>query len=224
MNSNEQFWEQVYSEGAQLNKYPFDCVVGFVFRNYPREKNRSEVNILEVGCGAGNNLWFCAQEGFSITGIDISPSAIDYAKKRFEDEGLSGTFIEGGFEQIQNLNGSFDIVIDRGALTCVPLSEARQYIHAIGAVLVTGGKFFFNPYSDRHSMCASGEFQEDGLSINMKKGISSMTSINGWSKKEIYRVLKDEFTIESIKHIEISEEIAPDYYVHAEWQVIATKQ
>ena len=224
MEINEVFWERMYSEGAQLNRYPFDLVVSFVFNNYPRDKQRREIKILEVGCGAGNNLWFCAREGFSVTGLDSSPSAIEYARKRFKEEGLSGRFIAGKFEQIQYMESEFDIVIDRAALTCVPFHLAHEHINSIKDVLLPGGKFLFTPYSDRHSMCASGEFREDGLSINMQRGISNMTSVCGWSKKEIYYALKNGFNIEGIKHIEISEEVTPDYYVHAEWHVIATKQ
>ncbi|MCL2459744.1 MAG: class I SAM-dependent methyltransferase [Euryarchaeota archaeon] len=224
MERDEAFWEGIYSEGAQLNRYPFDFVVSFVFNNYPREKKRAEIEILEVGCGAGNNLWFCAREGFSVTGLDSSQSAIEYAQKRFDEECLSGKFIEGGFEQIQHMERTFDIVIDRAALSCVPFHLARTHINSIKEILLPEGKFLFTPYSDRHGMCVSGEFREDGLSINMKRGISNMTSIYGWSKKEIYHALKNGFNIESIKHIEISEEITPDYYVHAEWHVIATKQ
>ena len=45
--------------------YPFDNVVTFLFRNYPKDK-QSEINILEVGCGGGNNLRFAAREGFNV--------------------------------------------------------------------------------------------------------------------------------------------------------------
>jgi len=64
-SSFDPHWEQqIYGQGAHLNLYPFDVVVTFVFRNAPRDRPRSEVRIVEIGCGAGNNLWFAAREGF----------------------------------------------------------------------------------------------------------------------------------------------------------------
>ena len=49
--------ESVYSRGAQLNRYPFEVVVGFVFRYAAKAGPREDVDVLEVGCCAGNNLW-----------------------------------------------------------------------------------------------------------------------------------------------------------------------
>ena len=61
----ESFWEKtIYASGKQLNLYPYDSVVSFIFRSYPRQKPRHQVHVLEIGCGAGNNLWFISREGF----------------------------------------------------------------------------------------------------------------------------------------------------------------
>ena len=71
-------WERLYQAGGRhRNRYPFDSVVQFVFRHRPKDVPVNEVRILEVGCGAGNNLWFAALEGFQVTGIDASETAID---------------------------------------------------------------------------------------------------------------------------------------------------
>ena len=84
-------WEEaIYSQGRHLNRYPFDAVVSFVYRYRPKVRAPQQIRILEVGCGAGNNLWFAAREGFDVAGIDGSDSAVDHARRRFEQEGLNG--------------------------------------------------------------------------------------------------------------------------------------
>jgi 2-polyprenyl-3-methyl-5-hydroxy-6-metoxy-1,4-benzoquinol methylase len=75
-------WEEKYSAG-HAQRYPWDPVVTFIFRNAPRDRPRSEVRILEVGCGTASNLWFAAREGFNVAGVDGGESAIAYAKQRF---------------------------------------------------------------------------------------------------------------------------------------------
>ena len=89
MQSFDPVWDEIYGSGQQLNRYPFSSVVTFLFRNRPRDKDRAATRILEVGCGAGNNLWFAAREGFDVSGIDASEPVIDHARKWFDAEGLN---------------------------------------------------------------------------------------------------------------------------------------
>jgi hypothetical protein len=60
-------WDEIYGQGRHFNHYPYDAVVSFVFNNRPGDRPRDQVRVLEVACGAGNNLWFAAREGFSET-------------------------------------------------------------------------------------------------------------------------------------------------------------
>ena len=76
--------KNIYSHGQQLNRYPFDSVVSFVYGFCPKQKSPEDTDVVEIGCGAGNNLWFAAREGFSVSGVDASPSAIHFAKTFFE--------------------------------------------------------------------------------------------------------------------------------------------
>lgn len=74
-------WEDLYSKGRMLNRYPHDRVVSIAFKYFGSVKNRANVRILDLGCGAGNNSWFFAREGFDVTGIDASETAIKFARK-----------------------------------------------------------------------------------------------------------------------------------------------
>jgi hypothetical protein len=56
-------WEELRAQGRNICHYPFDVVVSFLFRWGTKSRPRSKTKVLEVGCGAGNNLWFAAREG-----------------------------------------------------------------------------------------------------------------------------------------------------------------
>jgi 2-polyprenyl-3-methyl-5-hydroxy-6-metoxy-1,4-benzoquinol methylase len=61
----DSIWEnEIYGDGKNIARYPYDVILSFIYRNFPRNKPRNEIKILEVGCGTGNNLWFAAREGF----------------------------------------------------------------------------------------------------------------------------------------------------------------
>ncbi|MBK8220147.1 MAG: class I SAM-dependent methyltransferase [Candidatus Obscuribacter sp.] len=214
-------WEEKYSSG-QVQRYPWDCIVTFVYRHYPRDKERSEVKILEVGCGTGSNLWFAAREGFNVSGIDGSASAIKYAQERFQEEGLNGDLRVGDFTDLPFADNSFDLVIDRGALTCCGLSAGRLAVKEVARVLKPGGFFHANPYSQRSSSYLAGGSGPDGLSINIEEGsLTGVGQVCFYSRRELAELFGEQFELTSVKHLEIQEEQQANYMVHAEWRAIA---
>ena len=217
----KQHYEKVYAKGQQLNRWPFDCVVAFVFLNYPREKQRKDVRILELGCGAGNNLYFAAKEGFDCCGIDFSREAIDYAKKRFETENLQAEFLVGDFRDAVEIESKFDLVICRGVLQCVPFAEARQLMADLGTIVEPGGKVFIETFSERDSRNASGNYNENDMTENIK--LRNDPCAYFFTRRDIFKLLENEWEIESLKHVDITSCLTPDYQSLASWQVVARK-
>ncbi|WP_424096605.1 class I SAM-dependent methyltransferase [Moorena producens] len=216
-------WEAKYSAG-QKNLYPWDMVVSFVFRNYPRNKPRNEVKILEIGCGTGSNLWFAAREGFNVSGIDGSSSAITSAQDRFTTEGLTGDLRVGDFTQLPFESNSFDLVFDRGSLTCCGFTAGQQAVAEVKRVLLPGGKFLCNPYSDSHSSYVSGQEGNDGLRTNITSGtLIDVGGICFYGRRQLDNLFKVGWKVLSMNHLELVEQIQPQYTVHAEWRIIAEK-
>jgi SAM-dependent methyltransferase len=218
-------WEEgIYGQGRHLNRWPFDLVVSFVFRNFPRDKPRDQVRLLEIGCGSGNNLWFAAREGFTVAGIDGSPTAVDYARRRFREEGLTADLHVGDFTQLPFANDSFDLAVDRGAITCCGRSAAARAVAEVRRVLVAGGKFLFNPYSDRHSSCGSGRPGADGLTRDIQGGtLTGVGQICFWDRGQVENLFARGWKLLSLEHLEITQLVPPGGEVHAEWRGVAQK-
>ena len=115
-------------------------------------------------------MWFAAREGFCVAGINGSESAIRFARRRFKLEGLSADLRVGDFTNLPFAEDSFDLVIDRGSLTCVGASARRRAVAEVRRVMVPGGKFLFNPYSDRHTSARSGRPGQDGRTVDIMAG------------------------------------------------------
>ncbi len=61
-------------------EYPTEELIRFVAGNYCNADPRSAVKFLEIACGPGSGAsWYIAREGFSLSGIDGSPTAIERA-------------------------------------------------------------------------------------------------------------------------------------------------
>ena len=217
-------WESLYKSGRQLNRYPWDVAVTFVTRHAPKDKPRSNVEILEVGCGTGSNLWFAAREGFNIAGLDISETAIRYATNRFTEENLRGGFVVGDLRSLPFDGSSFDLVIDRAAITCLDQIGAARSIASIHAVLRRGGYFLFTPYSDR---CDALRSQMGGLGGAFLEnitdgGLADLGGIRFYSHQDVTILFQRGWRLESIREVVSTDHLGKGETI-AIWQVIAEK-
>ncbi|EJE1584224.1 SAM-dependent methyltransferase [Campylobacter upsaliensis] len=74
-------WEEIFSK-KEWGKYPSESVIRFIARNFYNVKDRNSIKILELGLGTGANLWFCAREGFKVSGIEWSKTGVERFKAR----------------------------------------------------------------------------------------------------------------------------------------------
>jgi SAM-dependent methyltransferase len=215
-------WESgIYAQGRHLNRYPYDSVVTFVYRHAPPGKPHRETRILEVGCGAGNNLWFAAREGFAVSGIDSSPTAIRYAQHRFQEEGLAGDLRTGDFGQLPFENNTFDMVIDRAALTYVGIAGARKAVAEIHRVSKIGAKFHSNVYSDRHTSAQCGVAGPDGFTQGITGGtLAGTPDVCFWRRDSFLELFATGWVPLSLQHVEIADGDS----VHAEWRAVLERR
>lgn len=224
-NNVNPVWESdIYSQGKHLSRYPYDSVVSFVYRFRPQDQQISATKIMEVGCGAGNNLWFAAREGFQVAGIDGSASAIEFAKKRFASDGLEGDLRTGDFTNLPWTDCVFDLAVDRAALTCVPLEVAQRAVAEIYRSLRPGGHFFLNVYSDRSSGHRSGTLLPDGRITNISEGtLTGVGALCLYSLSDINKLLVGDWETVQITHLDIDDISSPKILRHSEWRVIVKK-
>lgn len=68
------------------------------------------MNILDLGCGGGDQAKVFSRKEYEVIGIDIAPPLIDFARKQFAEEGLSGAFITGDMREL-DYEGVFDAYV-----------------------------------------------------------------------------------------------------------------
>ncbi len=97
--------------------------------------------VLELGCGAGNVSVWLEEMGFEVTGVDISPTAIEWANERKAAGGHArAKFLVGDVLTLAGLeDGSFDAVIDGHCLHCIIGEDRARVLASARRVLVEGG-------------------------------------------------------------------------------------
>ena len=167
----DEHWEtDIYIRGNHVNRYPFDHVVTTVFK-YFGGHDRSQVDILELGCGTANNIAFLAQEGFRATGVDGSISAIEIGKKFLKSKNLEANLECFDFTNLGRFtDNSFDMVIDRGSITHNSRDAIVSTISEVRRVLKNGGVFLSHIFSDHHSGIKYGTSNGDGSYAGFSQG------------------------------------------------------
>jgi len=93
--------------------------------------------VLEVGCGLGTDATNFARAGADYTGVELSQSSMELAKKRFEVFGLKGRFFLGNGEELSRVipeGETFDLIYSFGVIHHTPdpaqvIREIRKLMH-----------------------------------------------------------------------------------------------
>jgi SAM-dependent methyltransferase len=143
-------WEdKIYSKAKHCNKYPYGELVSYVFRSLPLlNKPREEIRVLELGSGAGNNLWFLSEMGFDVYGVDGSSAAVNISRSLLKSRGQKANVSQGDFTNLDYQDGFFDLIIDREATYCGLKSEIQKTWCEANRVLRPGGVVISFMFSD----------------------------------------------------------------------------
>jgi len=155
-----EFWDQapcgeVYAEGDSLRerleaqarrRYQLEPYLPG-FARFPEGRGR---DVLELGVGMGADHLEWARAGpRSLTGLDLTGSAVDYTRKRLALHGLGARLLVADAERLPFADGAFDLVYSWGVIHHSP--ETRAAVHEIRRVLRPGGRARVMIYH-RHSL------------------------------------------------------------------------
>ena len=103
-----------YFDAVEAKRYRVEPH-NYAFANFSKWKG---AKVLEIGCGIGTDAVNFARGGAFYTGIELSDTSLDIAKKRFEVYGQSGRFIHGNSEHLTDLleGEQFDLIYSYGVI------------------------------------------------------------------------------------------------------------
>lgn len=151
------WFEALYKEsGGDIEKIPWaDHEPNRFFKAWAEETGLKGDGrkALVVGCGLGDDAKYLHDLGFKVTAFDISPTAIEWAKKLYGDAGIrfeiadlfappdswlgrkSPPATAGGTDR----TGGFDFVLEIYTIQPLPLEMRERTIDAIASFVAEGG-------------------------------------------------------------------------------------
>jgi SAM-dependent methyltransferase len=94
---------------------------------------------LVVGCGLGDDAKYLHDLGFRVTAFDLSPTAIEWAKKLYGDADIRFETADL-LQPPQEWLGNFDFVLEIYTIQPLPLEMRPQVIDAVAAFVAEGGE------------------------------------------------------------------------------------
>jgi SAM-dependent methyltransferase len=94
---------------------------------------------LVVGCGLGDDARYLYDLGFKVTAFDISPTAIEWARKLHKDTDIQFEAADL-FAPFGGWLGAFDFVLEVYTIQPLPMEIRPKVIDAIAAFVAEGGK------------------------------------------------------------------------------------
>lgn len=113
----------------------------FVEAVLQKEGRGSAGRLLELGCGDGCLTLPLARKGFETYGLDISPTAIAWAKEKAQAQALNPDFRIGNVLDLPYPDYFFDLVVDGHCLHCIIGEDRKRFLSQVLRVTRPGGLF-----------------------------------------------------------------------------------
>lgn len=196
-------WDKdIYAKGQQLNLWPDTTVVSAFYRHKAQWSETRAPKVLEIGCGAGNNLWALAHIGFEVFGVEQSETAVRFAAERLTSLGFTASIEVGFMTDLPFDDESFDFVLDRGGITQVPFSQVSRVSAEVHRVLRSHGTFHsFTLFGENHPGKKLGVLLENGSYDQFTSGYFKLVGLTSFFSYETLMELFGQFDDLSIRRV-----------------------
>ena len=163
---------------------------------------------VDLGCGAGNYAVWLAQNGFDVTGIDISEHAIKHANDLAIRMGVSCSFeVADLLGDLQKFHEHFDFAYDWEVMHHIFPEDRKSYLNNVHSMLRPNSMYFSLCFSDKDS-----EFGGKGKYRKTPLG----TTLYFSSEDELKELFDPLFHIYELNTVEIKGKYKP-HLVNIAW-------
>ena len=104
--------------------------------------------VLDAGCGTGEHVLLAAARGAAATGVDLSVVAIEKARGKAAERGLTARFEVADALRLERLGETFDTITDSGLFHVFDDADRARYVTSLATVIEPGGTYYMMCFSD----------------------------------------------------------------------------
>jgi SAM-dependent methyltransferase len=100
-------------------------------------------DVLDAGCGEAALCMRLAEDGYTVVGLDLSPTAIDLARSEAAQRGLTNaTFDVADISSFTGYDGRFATIIDSTLFHSMPVALREPYLASIARAAAPQASYF----------------------------------------------------------------------------------
>ncbi len=145
--------------------------------------------VLDLGCGLGSAAVYLAALKYTVTGVDISPTAIEKANAKAGQVGVPVTFLVGTALAIPVKAKAFDVVYDRGCFQHLRREDWSTYKQEILRVLKPKGIFLLEVTQEQVSLDDLRTLFGRSFEIRQAEGVTHVERPTGIPRYHTFAVL-----------------------------------
>ncbi|TDJ44324.1 MAG: class I SAM-dependent methyltransferase [Gammaproteobacteria bacterium] len=119
-------------------------------------RRREPGRALDIGCGAGTDSLFLAQQGWDVTSLDFMPKALEYTEQRAAAAGVTVTPVEADITDWEPPY-KYDLVLDHGLLHNMDPVRYAAYRETVLQALSDNGEFVLLHWHPRYEGQTNGK-------------------------------------------------------------------
>lgn len=194
--SNE--WDERYKENTHMSIWPWSDIVSYVMRYAKPQKEG--LKVLEIGFGAGANIPFFKKLKADYHGIEGSSVMVEKLKKEYPE--YADNLLCGDFTKDIPFNETFDLIIDRAAITHNDTVSIERTLNMVYEKLSKNGKFIgIDWFSKAHSGYNNiSEIIDDYTKTNFEGGYFKDLGVVHFSDKNHLIELLKKFNLVRLEH------------------------
>ncbi len=189
MTNQQNYWNNLHGKGgiSKHSEEPTD------FAKEVLEHIKDKKTLLDIGCGAGNDSEFFANNGFKVIATDFSETVVNENAQKYKDIPNLTFKVLDTKDLGQAELGKFDVAYARLSLHYFTDKETRKIIEAIHSILNTSGYLCFMCKSTNDRLYGQGDKLEE-----------NMYMLDGhvrhfFSEEYVKDILKDKFELIVLK-------------------------
>lgn len=152
------------------------------------ESGRVPGHALDLGCGTGTNSIYLAQHGFNVIGVDFSSKAIELARQKARQAGVTVEFHRGDVTYLDFLHEPFDLVLDIGCFHSLDNAGRSRYAANLARLTQPGSLFMLYAFEPGGllsrlgvtSAAAQQQFAPHFVADRIKHGVFGNGRASNW--------------------------------------------